>query len=176
MKRTGMLVVAASFLVWGLVACSDDDNPTDKCEKEDSQACATTFSSCQAECGVDATCLNNCQVAYCDCLDEASCDPPAECKDDALEDGGNTQEDAGVVDDDSGSGEEDSGNGEEDSGSGEEDSGNGECDATAAETCNTEHASCLADCMGDLTCQEGCLDDFCSCLFMAGCDDAQCEE
>ncbi len=56
-----------------------DQGTPEECLQEDINSCALGKSTCVTACIADEECLDDCQEDFCDCMDLAECDPPAEC-------------------------------------------------------------------------------------------------
>jgi hypothetical protein len=52
----------------------------ESCDSTDVTACTTDQSTCVMDCADDAACVQICKTEYCDCLTEAECTIPADCK------------------------------------------------------------------------------------------------
>ena len=65
-----LIALCAIFLT---VGCGDS------CSQEDVNACTTSYSTCNAGCVANPSCLDSCQAQFCSCMDAAACDPPSEC-------------------------------------------------------------------------------------------------
>jgi hypothetical protein len=166
----GFAVACCLSLAMG--ACSKDDNPAKNdgkasardgsaagsCLQQQTNACATEKTSCVSKCVADQACLEACQVSFCNCMSKAGCAPTAECKDPSGIDGGTKPpsdtgappvKDGGKIT--------------------SPDAGGVSCPQAESTACATTKASCVAACVADQDCLDGCQVDFCDCLNTAGC-------
>ncbi len=125
------------------------------CQQEDSNACASTYNACVAQCdpinGYEA-CVNQCSVDFCACLELAGCqDATQNCDLDAggqLPPGEELPEDGEIPED--------------------------ICTQEAVNECSSTYNSCVNDCdpINEYQqCAAECTDDFCSCMADADCED-----
>lgn len=166
------LILTLTLMLSLIVGCSDDATP-DKCIKTDSEKCSTDFATCTAACVADEACLRKCQVTFCDCLDQASCDPPAECKIETKKDSGPAG-DGKVANKDGAAG--DKGQTPDDDSTIKPDLPLGECTQAQSTACSTTLASCSAGCGANESCYKTCQFTFCDCMEAAGCQvDPDCK-
>jgi hypothetical protein len=163
--RWSLYHVTLALVVCAVAGCSDDSGIPATCKKADSDKCATDNSTCVAKCVADATCQRQCQLTFCDCLNKASCDPPAECKVNANKDGSILLKDGAVVPKDGAA---------VDHALALKDGPiatleGGACTKTQTDACSTTMTSCSSACGVNESCHKTCQVQFCDCMEAAGC-------
>ena len=78
MKKRVVLLIAAMVLgVWAISCDSDNDEKGSGCNEDGKSSCAATHSTCVSACnplgGGYETCVNDCDIALCDCLQDSGC-------------------------------------------------------------------------------------------------------
>ncbi len=73
MKKVLMLTLSVIFVL-SLTGCSDDEA---SCDQDKGAECATTYTTCLTNAGMDTAKTDACTSAFCSCINDANCSDEA---------------------------------------------------------------------------------------------------